>query len=166
LACEHGVEGIVSKRTNGRYEPDRRTWLKTKCLNREEFVIVGWSDPEGSRHRTGALLLGYYTPQGSLIYAGRAGTGIPTPNWSAFGTDSSPWLLTRCRWPSRHREAAGSDHRSCLAACIGCGLKWSSKSAMSNGRLTVCSGMSCTWVSATISWPSTCAGNRPHAGEI
>jgi bifunctional non-homologous end joining protein LigD len=46
LACEHGLEGIVSKRTNGRYEPDRRSWLKTKCLNREEFVVVGWSDPE------------------------------------------------------------------------------------------------------------------------
>jgi len=38
LACEHSLEGIVSKRTNGRYEPDRRTWLKIKCLNREEFV--------------------------------------------------------------------------------------------------------------------------------
>ena len=77
LACEHGVEGIVSKRTNGRYEPDRRTWLKVKCLNREEFVVVGWSDPEGSRQRIGSLLLGYYTPDGKLIYAGRAGTGMP-----------------------------------------------------------------------------------------
>ena len=46
LACERGLEGIVSKRANGRYEPDRRTWLKIKCLNREEFVVVGWSDPE------------------------------------------------------------------------------------------------------------------------
>jgi bifunctional non-homologous end joining protein LigD len=77
LACEHGLEGIVSKRTDGRYEPDRRSWLKTKCLNREEFVVVGWSDPEGSRHRMGALLLGYYTPDGKLAYAGRAGTGMP-----------------------------------------------------------------------------------------
>jgi ATP-dependent DNA ligase len=59
LACERGLEGIVSKRVNGRYEPDRRSWLKVKCLNREEFVVVGWSDPEGSRHRIGALLLGY-----------------------------------------------------------------------------------------------------------
>jgi bifunctional non-homologous end joining protein LigD len=67
----------VSKRINGRYEPDRRTWLKTKCLNREEFVVVGWSDPEGSRHRIGSLLLGYYTPDGKLICAGRAGTGMP-----------------------------------------------------------------------------------------
>ena len=77
LACEHGLEGIVSKRVTGRYEPDRRSWLKVKCLNREEFVVVGWSDPEGSRHRIGALLLGYYTPAGELIYAGRAGTGMP-----------------------------------------------------------------------------------------
>ena len=77
LACEHGVEGIISKRTNARYEPDRRTWLKVKCLNREEFVVVGWSDPEGSRHRIGSLLLGYHTPEGKLIYAGRVGTGMP-----------------------------------------------------------------------------------------
>jgi hypothetical protein len=34
LACQHGLEGIVSKRLDGRYEPDRRSWLKTKCLNR------------------------------------------------------------------------------------------------------------------------------------
>ena len=47
LTCERGLEGIVSKRIDGRYEPDRRTWLKTKCLNREEFIVVGWSDPEG-----------------------------------------------------------------------------------------------------------------------
>jgi DNA ligase D-like protein (predicted ligase) len=119
LACERGLEGIVSKRTNGRYEPDRRTWLKTKCLNREEFVVVGWSDPEGSRHRIGSLLLGYYTPRGKLIYAGRAGTGmpeaelerlwqrlqplavekmplaIPPPRGSRFG---SPLVLSRVHW--------------------------------------------------------------------
>ena len=77
LAFERGLEGIVSKRINARYEPDRRTWLKTKCLNREEFVVVGWSDSEGSRHRIGSLLLGYYTPDGKLIYAGRVGTGMP-----------------------------------------------------------------------------------------
>jgi DNA ligase D-like protein (predicted ligase) len=78
IACQHGLEGIVSKRLDGRYEPDRRSWQKTKCLNREEFVVVGWSDPEGTRHRIGALLLGYYTPNdGNLIYAGRVGTGMP-----------------------------------------------------------------------------------------
>jgi bifunctional non-homologous end joining protein LigD len=39
LACEHGLEGIISKRTNGRYEPDRRTWLKVKCLNHARLVV-------------------------------------------------------------------------------------------------------------------------------
>ncbi len=51
--------------------------LCSKCLNRGEFVVVGWSDPEGTRHRIGSLLLAYYTPEGKLIYAGRAGTGMP-----------------------------------------------------------------------------------------
>jgi bifunctional non-homologous end joining protein LigD len=119
IACERGVEGIVSERINGRYEPERRTWLKIKCLNREEFVVVGWSDPEGSRHRIGALLLGYYTPEGKLVYAGRVGTGIteaelkrlwqrlqplaidkmplaePPPRGSRFG---SPLALSRVHW--------------------------------------------------------------------
>jgi bifunctional non-homologous end joining protein LigD len=118
-ACAHGLEGIVSKRINGRYEPDRRTWLKTKCLNREEFVVVGWSDPEGSRHRIGSLLLGYFTANGELIYAGRVGTGmpvaelervwqrlrplaidtmplsVPPPRNSRFG---SPLVLSRIHW--------------------------------------------------------------------
>src|ERR1043166_4065338 len=48
----------------------------SKCLNREEFVVVGWTDPEGSRSHIGALLLGYYTDDGRLHYAGRAGTGM------------------------------------------------------------------------------------------
>ncbi len=52
-------------------------WRKSKCLNRQEFVIVGWTDPEGSRSDLGALLLGYHTGDGKLVYAGRVGTGMP-----------------------------------------------------------------------------------------
>jgi ATP-dependent DNA ligase len=49
-ACEHGLEGVVSKRVDLAYLPgDRGAWVKSKCLNRAEFVVVGWSDPEGSR---------------------------------------------------------------------------------------------------------------------
>jgi ATP-dependent DNA ligase len=50
---------------------------QVQCLNRQEFVIVGWSDPEGTRPYLGALLLGYYTDDGKLTYAGRVGTGMP-----------------------------------------------------------------------------------------
>jgi DNA ligase D-like protein (predicted ligase) len=76
-ACAHGLEGIVSKRADRPYLPDDRgTWVKTKCLNRAEFIVVGWTDPEGSRPHLGALLLGYYGPDGRLLYAGRVGTGM------------------------------------------------------------------------------------------
>jgi ATP-dependent DNA ligase len=76
-ACRMGVEGIVSKRTDAPYTPGNRgLWRKVKCLHREEFVIVGWTDPEGRRPYLGALLLAYYDPDGRLVYAGRAGTGI------------------------------------------------------------------------------------------
>jgi ATP dependent DNA ligase C terminal region len=153
LACEHGVEGIVSKRANDRYEPDRHTWLKIKCLNREEFVVVGWSDPEGGRHRIGALLLGYYTPEGRPIYAGRVGTGMPVDELERLWQRLRPWLSTRCRWPSRHREAPGSDHRWCSVGSIGCGPKWWSKSRLWNGRLMAYSDTWFTWASATTRWP-------------
>lgn len=76
-ACALGLEGVVSKRLDAPYSPgDRGLWVKAKCLNREEFVVVGWTDPEGSRLFIGALLLGYYDPGGKLIYAGRVGTGM------------------------------------------------------------------------------------------
>ena len=54
------LEGIVSKRVDAPYTPGNRgLWLKVKCLNREEFVVVGWTDPEGSRPYLSALLLAY-----------------------------------------------------------------------------------------------------------
>jgi len=76
-ACRQGLEGVVSKRVDAPYSPGNRgIWVKSKCLNRAEFVVVGWSEPEGSRTLLGALLLGYYAPDGRLLYAGRVGTGM------------------------------------------------------------------------------------------
>jgi bifunctional non-homologous end joining protein LigD len=78
-ACSFALEGIISKRRTDPYRPGRsRSWLKSKCRNREEFVIVGYTDPDGSREGFGALLVGYYDPKGKLRYAGRVGTGFNT----------------------------------------------------------------------------------------
>src|SRR5271170_2447974 len=75
-AGQLGFEGVVSKTIDAPYAPGNRgLWRKAKALNRQEFVIVGWSDPEGTRPYLGALLLGYYSDDGKLIYAGRVGTG-------------------------------------------------------------------------------------------
>jgi bifunctional non-homologous end joining protein LigD len=76
LACRRGLEGIVSKRRDRPYQPGRSTaWLKTKCLLRQELVIGGFTDPEGSRVGLGALLVGHYD-HGRLVYAGKVGTGF------------------------------------------------------------------------------------------
>jgi bifunctional non-homologous end joining protein LigD len=76
LACKQGLEGIVSKRRDSLYTPGRgKTWVKTKCLMRQEFVIGGYTDPEGARTHIGALLVGYYQ-DGKLVYGGKVGTGF------------------------------------------------------------------------------------------
>jgi bifunctional non-homologous end joining protein LigD len=76
--CRLGLEGIVSKRADDPYREKRtRSWLKAKCVHRQEFVIVGYTDPAGSRTGFGALLLGVHdAPGGSVRYAGKVGTGF------------------------------------------------------------------------------------------
>ena len=72
-----GFEGVVFKTIDAPYAPGNRgLWRKAKWLNRQEFVVVGWSDPEGTRPHLGALLLGYYTDDGKLIYAGPASSPL------------------------------------------------------------------------------------------
>jgi bifunctional non-homologous end joining protein LigD len=76
-ACSHHAEGIVSKRAQSPYVSRRdRSWLKVKCVERQEFVIGGYTKPAGSRTQLGALLLGTHARDGSLTYAGRVGTGF------------------------------------------------------------------------------------------
>lgn len=76
-ACRLGLEGIISKRADAKYQPRRtRDWLKVKCLLRQEFVIGGWTEPRGSRSKFGALLLGVHGDDGALVYAGKVGTGF------------------------------------------------------------------------------------------
>jgi ATP-dependent DNA ligase len=74
-ACRKGWEGVIAKRADAPYRHDRSCdWLKFKCVNQQEFVIGGYTDPKGSRHGFGALLLGHYRG-GDLVYAGKVGTG-------------------------------------------------------------------------------------------
>jgi len=76
-AKQRGLEGIVAKKRNSYYEEKRsRDWLKIKITQRQECVIGGYTDPEGSREYFGALVLGLYDRQGRLIHVGQAGTGF------------------------------------------------------------------------------------------
>ncbi|HEY4056286.1 MAG TPA: non-homologous end-joining DNA ligase [Kofleriaceae bacterium] len=80
LACKQGLEGIISKRRDKPYATGRgKDWVKTKCIQRQELVIGGFTEPQGSRKGVGALLVGYYEPvgkKGSFKYAGKVGTGF------------------------------------------------------------------------------------------
>ncbi len=80
-ARHEGFEGVIAKRLKSRYRSGERTqdWVKVKELARQEFLVCGWTEPQGGRRGFGALLLGYHedAPEGSrLRYAGRVGTGF------------------------------------------------------------------------------------------
>ena len=74
-ACDKGWEGIIGKKADSTYAHSRSgNWLKLKCVRQQEFVIGGYTDPQGSRIGFGALLVGYYE-NSKLVYAGKIGTG-------------------------------------------------------------------------------------------
>jgi bifunctional non-homologous end joining protein LigD len=75
-----GLEGVIGKQRGSVYEPDRRSgaWIKLKCVNEQEFVIGGFTPPQGARKHFGAVLVGYYEKK-RLLFAGKAGTGF-NPN--------------------------------------------------------------------------------------
>ncbi|UCF20158.1 MAG: DNA ligase D [Gemmatimonadota bacterium] len=82
-ARREGWEGVVAKRLKSRYRSGERTqdWLKLKELTRQEFVVGGWTEPQGGRSGFGALVVGYYDEvdgRSSLLCAGRVGSGFST----------------------------------------------------------------------------------------
>lgn len=80
-ACKLGLEGIIAKKADGPYHSGRgKDWVKVKCQNRQELVIVGFTKPKGSRSGIGALLLGVQDEKAKtkkqLRFAGKVGTGF------------------------------------------------------------------------------------------
>ena len=82
-----GWEGLIAKDARSLYRPGRRTadWRKLKLVKRQEFVVGGWTEPRGSRHRFGALLLGLPAPDGRLRYVGHVGGGFSEEALRAVG---------------------------------------------------------------------------------
>ncbi len=76
-ACQLGFEGVIGKRKASPYVTRRSSdWIKLKCSQRQEFVIGGYTDPQGSRTGFGSLLLGVHEGNGALRYVGNVGTGF------------------------------------------------------------------------------------------
>ncbi|HEX4764505.1 MAG TPA: DNA ligase D [Usitatibacter sp.] len=95
-ACDKGLEGLIGKKADAPYASRRSpTWVKLKCTRRQEFVVVGYTDPKGSRTGFGSLLLAVHDG-GELVYAGNVGTGFDQrglqalhAKLEALGTDKS-----------------------------------------------------------------------------
>jgi len=109
-ACRQGLEGIISKRRTAPYEPGRGgSWVKTKCITRQEFVIGGFTEPEGSRAGIGALLVGVHEEKGALRFAGKVGTGFTRTSalelrqrLEPLAQPKSPFVNTPTRGLGRH----------------------------------------------------------------
>ena len=94
-----GLEGLIGKRADSRYEAGRRSgaWIKLKLHQEQEMVIGGFTDPEGSRKHFGSLLVGCYE-KGDLLCAGKVGTGFNDAllgalanNFESLPTDACPF---------------------------------------------------------------------------
>ena len=117
-ACKLGLEGVIAKRLDARYEQRRtETWLKLKCHQRQEFVVGGFTDRVGGRQEVGSLLLGVYDDEGRLRSAGSVGTGWKAADGAAMWKrlaklemKTSPfdaqYAPTKGRWSKR---ASGSE---------------------------------------------------------
>lgn len=91
--AEQGLEGLVAKRRDSPYESGRRSgaWLKIKNVRRQELVIGGWIPGQGKRENSiGALVVGYYDPEGRFVYAGRVGTGFSERTLRELGERLAP----------------------------------------------------------------------------
>jgi bifunctional non-homologous end joining protein LigD len=100
-AREHGLEGIVAKHVSSAYEPRRsREWLKIKITGEQEFVIGGFTEPQGARDYFGALVLGFHEA-GKLHWAGNVGTGFDQKTLAAVFAKLKPLIVPKCPFAER-----------------------------------------------------------------
>lgn len=107
-ASEHGLEGIVAKKADSRYVSGRSPhWLKIKCQKRDDFVIGGYTDPQGGRGHFGALHLGQYRGE-TLIYVSKVGTGFDAKLLRLIWEKMQP--LKRATSPFAEKTPGGRGH--------------------------------------------------------
>ena len=96
VAEERGLEGILAKRANSKYEVGKRSksWLKIKTRKRQEAIICGFTEPRGSRNKFGSLVLGVYD-EGELLYIGQAGTGFTDEDLKEIYSKLKPSIIKK-----------------------------------------------------------------------
>ena len=106
-ARETGLEGILAKRAGSRYESKRSSdWLKIKIVGRQEFVIAGFTEPQGDRTHFGALVLGVYKDD-KLDWVGNVGTGFDTKSLARLYSLLEPLVTKTCPFAERPKPDKG-----------------------------------------------------------
>ena len=106
-AREHGLEGILAKLATSPYESKRsREWLKIKIVNEQEFVIGGFTEPQGDREYFGALVLGLYDGS-DLRWVGNVGTGFDQKMLKALDDRLKPLVTKKCPFADRPQPDKG-----------------------------------------------------------
>jgi len=119
-ACELGLEGVICKKADSRYTQKRtRSWLKVKCSKRQEFVIVGFTEPGGSRKHFGSLLLGAHDENGELVYAGKVGTGFSDATLRSIGGKLRSTERTTCPLSTEPGRSETKDARWVTPELVG-----------------------------------------------
>lgn len=110
-ACGIGLEGLIGKRVDAPYTQGRaKSWIKLKCRRRQEFIVIGYTAPRGSRVGLGALLLAVHDDQGTLRYAGRCGSGFDGAKLMSLRKRLQPLVVDRPaveHLPAGARRATG-----------------------------------------------------------
>lgn len=103
-----GLEGLIAKRRDSKYESGRRSgaWVKFKWTNEQEFVIGGYTQPKGTRTHFGALLVGYYE-KGKLLFAAKVGTGFDQKLLSALHNKFKPLIRSDCPFDNLPEKISG-----------------------------------------------------------
>lgn len=118
-ACDNGWEGLIAKRADSPYRSGRSTdWLKFKCLREQEFVVGGFTEPQGSRAGFGALVVGYHDG-GALRYAGKVGTGYDHATLRSLRARLDGMAQTACPFADQVREPTAHWVRPELVVRVG-----------------------------------------------
>ena len=156
-ACAEGWEGVIAKRRDSKYEHRRsQHWLKMKCEATQDFVVGGFTDPQGKRVGLGALLVGYFEGE-DFCFAGKVGTGF----------DTKLLLDLRARLDAleipKRRSPGPRGCRAC--ARTGCARRSSCRRASSNGPCTASFAIRGCSASAPTRWPARSCERRLRPGK-
>ncbi len=162
-ARENGLEGIVAKHARSSYESRRsREWLKIKVVSEQEFVIGGFTEPQGDRDYFGALVLGLYK-EGELGWVGNVGTGFDQNLLAGLHARLQPLIAKKCPFAQRPKPDKGI---TWVKPDLVCQVKYANWTPENHLRAPVFVGLRNDVKAAAVAREAVREATREPAGEL